>query len=345
MAHDLDPSLAEKVLAADLRNLVKKVGDGGTLSSADRQIFFDIAEGAATPEQVKEARIGALMRKWMDGCRLSHSERDEIAHLLPDAVAVSTEAPPLTQQPGQLSEEEVMRIYEISRAKYYRWQKEGQAVSEGPDPPPFEEPRAMVAWYERMRGRGIFKMQCPQILKTLAAKGFPSASPPTATSSPVQPKREPPPVPSGLGTSVPEEERGFLFELERQEIKTARERRAADDAFEKGDFQNYALLNAEHSSSLDLLRKMQTQKEAVALSEKTMVKTSTLVELQSTIVRSIILQLRSPQQLKPMYEQLALSSAGVTFEAFIALMAKHVRDCFAELVTHRLAEPYALEAA
>jgi hypothetical protein len=349
---DIDPAIAKKVLAADVRNLVKKVGDGGTLSNVDRQIFLEMAEGTTSPDQIREARISALMRKWMDGGRLSLSERDEIAHLLPEASMVNTEGMPLPQQPGALVEDDVLRIYDISRAKYFRWKQAGAAVPEGPDPPPFDEPAAMVAWYERMRGRDIFKHKCPRVLHDLAAKGLPSrqASPTAHTLAEKQATL----TAKHQSTSsqapnhsqhIPEEERGFLVELEKQEIKTARERRAADEAFANNDLQAYALLNSEHRSSLELLRKMQTQKESVALAEKSMIKTVDLIELQGQIVRNIIRGLSAPHLLQPLYTTLNLTASGISFEVFIAAQAAHVRDCFGELVRSNLAEPYALAAA
>ena len=349
---DIDPAIAQKVLDTDVRNKVKKVADGGTLNSTERQVFLEMTEGTATPDQVREARVSALMRKWMDGGRLSLSERDEIAHLLPDAVAVNTESVPLPQQPGARVEDDVLRIYDISRAKYFRWKQAGASVPEGPDPPPFDDPKAMVAWYERMRGRGIFKHKCPKVLHDLAAKGFSSKQAP-ATAQPSADKQAAPTAKheslsnqaSHPSHHIPEEERGFLVELEKQEIKTARERRAADEAFEKKDLQSYALLNAEHRSSLELLRKMQTQKESVALAEKSMIKTADLIELQGQIVRNIIRGLSAPHLLKPLYTTLNLAATGISFEAFIAVQAAHVRECFGELVRSNLAEPYALDAA
>lgn len=321
-------------------------------SNVDRQIFLQMAEGATSPKQIRDTRISALMRKWMDGGRLSLSERDEIAHLLPDASMVNTEGVPLPQQAGALVEDDVLRIYNISRAKYFRWKQAGAAVPEGPDPPPFDEPAAMVAWYERMRGRDIFKHKCPKVLHDLAAKGLPSKS--AAPADQLRSDKQSHPTTKQEGTSsqapnhshhIPEEERGFLVELEKQEIKTARERRAADEAFAKADLQSYALLNAEHRSSLELLRKMQTQKESVALAEKSMIKTADLIELQGQIVRNIIRGLSAPHLLKPLYTALNLAASGISFEGFIAAQAAHVRDCFGELVRSNLAEPYALQAA
>ena len=297
---DIAPDLAQKVLDADVRNLVKKVGDGGTLSNTDRQIFLEMTEGTATPEQVREARVSSLMRKWMDGGRLSLSERDEIAHLLPDAIAVNTEGVPLPQQPGALVEDDVLRIYNISRAKYFRWKKEGQAVAEGPDPPPFDDPKAMVAWYERMRGRGIFKHQCPAKLKQLADKGLPSPSPAPVVSpqkAPASPAPKDDTKPNAH--HIPDEERGFLVELEKQEIKTARERRAADEAFAAEKLEDYALLNAQHRASLDLLRKMQMQKETVALAEKSMMRTTDLIEAQGGIVSRRLPSTSSRRGMRP----------------------------------------------
>jgi hypothetical protein len=160
---DLPPDLAEKVLDANNRNLVKKVGDGGTLGTTDRQIFLGMAEGNLSPAQIREKGIVALVRKHMDGGRLSAAEKDEVAHLLEDATAlIDTPSVPVPSPVG-LTEDEVKQFYDLSRAKYFRWRQAGQAVAEGPDMPPFEEPKAMVAWYERMRSRGVFKHTKPPL--------------------------------------------------------------------------------------------------------------------------------------------------------------------------------------
>lgn len=345
---ELTTDIAKKVLEADVRNLVKKVGDGGTLSNADRQIFLELTEGNASPEQIREARISSLLRKWMDGGRLSHAERDEIAHCLPDAFAVNTEAVPLPQRPGALTQDEAQEFYQISRAKYFRWKQAGQAVPEGPDMPPFEDPKGMVDWYERMMGRGIFKHQCPKLLKDLAAKGLPNkpASQPKSTDKPKAEDTQGAAQSSGNASSPPRqapEERGFLVEFEKLESHTATLRQDYIAAYDRGDLDTGALLKTRYFESLELLRKMASQKEAIGLAEKSLVKKADVIDVQGPIVRSILKNLIASHMLRGMYDELGLEKAGVAFDVFVARQARHVRDCFAELIRSDLADPLILE--
>ena len=341
--------IAQRVLDADIRNLVKKVGEGGTLSNADRQIFLELTEGSATADQIREARISALLRKWMDGGRLSGAERDEISHILPDAFAVNTEAVPLPQRADALTMEEAMEFYDISRAKYFRWKQAGQAVPEGPDLPPFEDPKSMVAWYERMVGRGIFKHQCPRLLKELALNGLPTKSTNAAKAvdkPKVEASQAAPTSTSNTSTSQRQapEERGFLVEFEKLEAHTATLRHDYLAAYEQGEESKGALLKTRYFESLELLRKMASQKESIGLAEKSLVKKSDVVDLQGPIVRSILKNLIASHMLRGMYDELGLEKIGVAFDAFVARQAKHARECFAELIRSDLAEPLSLES-
>lgn len=347
---DIDPAIAQKVLDADVRNKVKKVGDGGTLSSTERQVFLEMTEGELSPEAIRHARVIALVRKHMDGGRLSHAERDEVAHVLGDATSIIDEPVPLPQRTtGELTQDEVQEYYQLSRAKYFRWRQIGQSIPEGPDLPPFSDPKAMIAWYQRMKGRGIFKHQLPKLLERLAANGFPSTKAPsapepsTATTSTASASSATITTPPGI--AITEEERGFLVELEHNEKKAVIERRAADEAFARNDLPAYALLSAQYRETAELVRKMTSQKAAVTEVEKTTMKKTDLVELQGPIVKSIQRNLVFGPSLRAMFDALGLEAKGIGYDAFISAQAQHVRECFADLVKNKLAEPFALQAA
>lgn len=324
---DLDPSLAQKVLDADVRNLVKKVGDGGTLSNSDRQIFLEMTEGTSSPEQLREARVSALMRKWMDGGRLSISERDEIAHLLPDAIAVNTEGVPLPQQPGALIEDDIKRIYQLSRAKYFRWKQQGQAVPDGPDMPPFDDPKAMVAWYERMRERGIFKHKCPKLLKDLAARGFPSEASAVETKAPGQVKASTPPANHSNGSTAPRlapEQRGFLVEHEKLEEHTAILREDYLQAYAEGRTDEGHLLKQRYFEAYEMLRKSASQKEAIGLSEKSLVKTAHVTEILSAAIPAAIDTLASEGESRALFE----AAQSLSFEDFHKARRARIKGSF-----------------
>jgi len=90
---------------------------------------------------------------------------------------------------------------------------------------------------------------------------------------------------------------------------------------------------------------MTAQKEAVTLAEKTTIKKADLIELQGTIVRSIQKNLVFGPSLRAMFDALGLEAKGIGYDAFISAQAQHVRECFADLVKNKLAEPFALQAA
>ena len=342
---DLDPALAKKVLEAEVRNLVKKVGDGGTLSSTDRQVFLSFTEGNASADEIREARIGSLLRKWMDGGRLSGSERDEIAHIMPDAIAVNTEAAPLPDRPGSLIRQEIESIYGISRAKYFRWMQDGNAVPEGPDLPPFDDPKGMVAWYERMKLRGIFKKKCPKILADLAIKGLPARETlkPAPVAAPVAASR---PAVGGI-TYIPRdvpEERGFLVEHEKLEVHTARLREDYLKAYEEGDTEKGNLLKAMYFEAYELLRKSAAQKGPITMAEGSQVKVADVEEDLSSIIPAMVGNLISPQHIRALYDELQLEKCGIGFAAFQTAHRRQTILCFEVIKKSRFAPPFHFDA-
>lgn len=298
-----------------------------------------------------DCRAIDLVRKHIDGGRLSGSEREEIAQVLSDATAIIAEPTTMPQRAAdELTQDQVLEYYQISRAKYFRWRQIGQSIPEGPDLPPFNDPKAMVAWYERMKGRGIFKHQCPKLLDRLAAHGLPSSKTAPAaessTSTTTTSAGASLTVPGTMhASSISEEERGFLAELEHNEKKAVLERRAADEAFAKGDMQNYALLSAQYRETAEIVRKMSAQKESITLAEKSMTKTSYVVEMQTPIVKSVMKNLVFGTSVRRMYDTLGLEAKGISYDAFLAQHSQHVRECFADLVKNKLAEPFVLQAA
>jgi len=333
-------------------DIVGKVDAGDTLPNVARQIFLGMAEGNLSPEAIREARSVSLIRKHMDGGRLTQSERDEVAHVLNDAAFVTVETTATTAattatKKASLTQDEIESIYQISRAKFFRWKQQGQAVAGGPDPPPFDDPKGMIAWYERMRERGIFKHQIPRLLKDVAAKGIAAIQ--NERKSPADASK--PATPSSNGNGVTPsfreapENRGFLVELEKLEEHTAVLREDYQAAYESGDNERGAMLKTRYFDALDLLRKSAAQKEAIGLAEKSLVKKNEVIEVQEPIVKSVVKNLVAPPALRRAYDELGLAEKGVTLEAFVVAITSHVKTCFADLVRSNFAPPLMLDAA
>ncbi len=311
------------------------------LSATDRQVFLDLTEGQATPDEVRSIRVSSLLRKWMDGARLSASERDEIAHLLPDASNIITEATPLPQRPGSLTRDEIQTLYNISRAKYFRWKQDGDAVPEGPDEPPFDNPKGMVAWYERMKARGIYKHKCPKLLHDLATKGFPSPnSPGTAASTPHTAAAQQQHHAPGNHRAAPEQ-RGFLVEHEKLEEHTAILREDYLNAYARGETEAGNLLKQRYFEAYDLLRKSASQKEAVGISEGSLAKKADVVEDLGAIIPAIVRTLISEPHIRSIYTGLQIDTP---FTLFAASVVASTKAAFEGLTKSKFAQPYAFDS-
>jgi hypothetical protein len=75
---EVSPEMAEKVLSADLRNVIKKVGDGVPLSPGEREMMERYLAASAEMEDLAKARSAALLRRWATGGKLSKLELKEI---------------------------------------------------------------------------------------------------------------------------------------------------------------------------------------------------------------------------------------------------------------------------
>ena len=94
---NITPELAAKVLDADLRNIVKKVSDGGILSPSERQML----QNAAFPEsQAKAKRAVALALKYSSGSRLTASELAEVREMHPGFAPEAAPAEPAAAAPA-----------------------------------------------------------------------------------------------------------------------------------------------------------------------------------------------------------------------------------------------------
>jgi hypothetical protein len=245
---DVSPDLAKKVTAADLRNTIKKVGDGGNLSPADRQMFIAFAS-AEDQAAMREARTSALLRKWLSGGRLSKAEQAEIAHLLPAA------ANRVVSDQYRLGPEGYGHIG-IERRTFFRWKSHGEMCPDGADLPPFDAPEMLEGWYERMRLRGVFKHRFPAkvrdaIASYLAANGRqPSKSDPAGPTRPSEPTGS---VPASFTGVDHGKKRGLAFEVEQEERRVADLRHARDQAYHDDDRAGGDILDKRYREALESL--------------------------------------------------------------------------------------------
>lgn len=344
MSAELTPDLAEKVLSAEKRNLVKKVGEGGTLSAAERQLFIGFSADGAEPEQLLQQRINALLRKWLDGGRLSADERDEIAHVLPDArliIEAPTHSAPLSEpghQPSRkaMSEKEILALYKISRATFFRWKQYGASLPDGQDAPPWDEPVKLVSWYERMKQRGIFKHKCPKEL--LDAAKLPSAAdgPPKEASQPKTQQSND----SSSGPRQASSKRGFLAELEALQEQTALMREDYEEALKKGEIDRAATLRAEYFSILETLRKYEKDKEQIATASGELVRKS---EVEKDLAERLPAVVSSLEYLIDNVDPYLIVEQDKTKRR--SIWRKALAQCFKGMATSRYAPPLSLTAA
>jgi hypothetical protein len=338
-ATDLTPDLAEKVLQAEQRNLVKKVGAGQTLSTPQRQMIMGLAAVNASPEELRTTRANALLKKWLDGGRLGRDEREEVAQMFPDAVFIINGGD--DDKPTPLTEKEVMERYELSRATFFRWKNHGASLPDGPDAPPWEDAVALVAWYERMRARGLFKHKCPRSL--LNATRQPATPPAPSTTLPAAPGKPAAPASGEQRSSPPSsprqspEKRGFLAELESLQEETAMMREAFQQAEKDGQVDQCKLLKAEYFETLETLRKYEKDKEQIAVASGELVRKTDvekdLAERLPSIVTSLeILIDRVDAQLITTLDRATRRT----------IWRNGLAECFKTLRTSRFAPPFAL---
>lgn len=341
---ELTPDLAEKVLGADQRNILKQVSEGRPLNTSQRQMVMGLAAVDAKPEELVKARVNALLKKWLDGGRLSRAEREEIAALFPDAAFI-IQGTADTEAPAPLTEKEVLERYSLSRPTFFRWKAHGASLPDGPDAPPWEDPAALVAWYERMRGRGIFKQKCPRALRDAlnkpTASTSSSPSPAASSSAPAktsadQSEEKTPPAPPRPSTGP----RGFLAELEALQENTAALREAYQQAEAEGKLDEAKRLKSEYFETLETLRKYEKDKEQIATASGELLRKSDVEKDLAERIPSIVSNLEI--LIDRVDAQLATTQDRATRRT---IWRNGLAECFKSMRTSRFAPPFALMPA
>lgn len=153
----IPPDLAAKVLAAEKRNAIKDVGDGGKLPTPIRK---ELQTAALTPDLAAQLRAGSLLTMFCDGEDLSVAQWEEIraahpgfaqAAPPPSAVAAEAEAFALATdlRPAKLTkadEERYSKLYGKQWRQIRRWIEIGAKAD---DPCPLHDPAKMPAWWGR----------------------------------------------------------------------------------------------------------------------------------------------------------------------------------------------------
>lgn len=284
---NITPELAAKVLDADLRNIVKKVSDGGILSPSERQML----QNAAFPEsQAKAKRAVALALKYSSGSRLTASELAEVREMHPGFAPEAAPAPEptpddgrppldLTPEPlpskgdGALTKRQLDEwgtMYGVEHRQLRRWIEKGR---ENNDPCPLDAPVEMVRWIENENNIGKLRSKVRDAVAKAAAAAraksdvpAPTQVPPTATGESQPPEQPAPQAQSprleGIDLSqVGGVEGESVGIFQRQFNATAL---GLEKAYKDGDDDQITMLTRRLERVGESLRKHQTAAEARA---------------------------------------------------------------------------------
>lgn len=284
---EVSPEMAEKVLSADLRNVIKKVGDGVPLSPAEREMMERYLAASAEMEDLAKARSAALLRRWATGGKLSKDERKEVdAHFASEGK--SGRAPRLVSD----RYEHPLRIYaaqiwpdqnlESCVRKLKNWIKKGKAAQ---DLPPFDAMHELARWYERH----FRANSAPASLRRFEDTAPDAPTNPSGDGKKEEPSEGdgPPLPPMTLGTDVEMDSDVGLQQVKTLVDATFRQMRVA---LEKNNQKEYQSLRREWQSLVGILR--QWEKDMVKIQEgkgevlRTRVINSELVRIFTTLGQS-----------------------------------------------------------
>jgi hypothetical protein len=150
------PDLAAKVISADLRNLVKKVSEGVSLTQAEREMMERAVIDGTLPDELQQARLAALARAYALGKALTASQQKELSALIPQGKPIAKK---LTTESYRFKLAHYVPILGIDKdedgkkakdpeRKLKRWIAKGREKTP-PDLPPFDAPEHMAEWWRR----------------------------------------------------------------------------------------------------------------------------------------------------------------------------------------------------
>lgn len=202
----IPPDLAAKVIGADLRNLVKKVSEGSSLTQAEREMMERAVIDGTLPEELHEARLAALARAYAMGKALTPGQQKELSAIIPLGKPIAKK---LTTESYRYKLAHYVKSIGLTGKdpdrKLKRWIAKGREKTP-PDLPPFDALPLMAEWWRRN-----MEWRVPEyllLLETLdqepqAKAPTPKDEPPEDTSSaesPPPPKSESPGEPMMFDT-------------------------------------------------------------------------------------------------------------------------------------------------
>lgn len=254
------PDLASKVLAADLRNLIKRVSDGSTLSPAEREMVDRYLAPDTAPEDLQKARLASLIRKYCLGGKLSKEELQEIADYIPDFRATVGKVTRDTYQHPLAWYEPFYGVKANEGRTIKRWIRRGrEKIPE--DLPPLDQPERMASWWSVN-----MKWKVPDRLLKMAAGGTSSASASAEVTRAEKDKSQSSEPPSGQRTPLElPEGSGFAAILDRarhaERVAFGNWQRALNaDPFDAGDEE---LKQRAWSRAVETVRKLEKDAESI----------------------------------------------------------------------------------
>lgn len=189
------PDLAEKVLGAELRNIVKGVSEGQTLSHEQHERMQRATVDGALPDELQQARLSALLRRFATGQTLTKDQKAELSGVLPVGKPIAKK---ITKESYRYKLSHYVGVLGLDgkdpERKLKRWIAKGREQTP-PDLPPFDAPHMMAEWWRRnMEWRVPFHFLN---LEQAHSDGAPPPVPQTAPALAV-----PDPVPTASTTST-----------------------------------------------------------------------------------------------------------------------------------------------
>jgi len=262
----ITPEIAEKVMSASMRNLIKRISEGSTLGAPDRELMHQFSCSTELTEQHARMRLSVLLRRWSTGGRLTKGELAEIADLVPDTSTVVKRVTRETYQRRLQDYEPIYGQKPNDARTIKRWVSLGRQKS---DLPPLDDPASMPAWWTRH-----MKHQVPKrILDAASAAGprstppapaAPSSAPRTAAAPPAAPASSTPPPLQQRRTQLRPEDMGFAAKLEQleQDVHDARQERDAARE-DKTDSSRFILAERSYDAVLTRYREFQRDAEKI----------------------------------------------------------------------------------